>query len=54
MDNENKFPEQHAPEKNTDNAYVRVGENGEPEMPSSDNKKSDIEKEDHVTTLDKR
>jgi len=54
MDNESKFPEQKAPEKNDDNAYVQVGENGEPLMPSSEKKQTDIEKGDHFTTLDKR
>lgn len=54
MDNENKFPEQTAPEKNTDNAFVQVGENGEPEMPASENIKSKNEKEEHITTLKKR
>jgi hypothetical protein len=28
MDNDNKFPEQEAPEKNTDNAFVKVGKDG--------------------------
>lgn len=54
MDNDNKFPEQEAPEKNTDDAFVQVGEDGSPVVPSADEKKTDIKKEDHPTTLDKR
>lgn len=37
---ENRFVEQDAPAKNTDNAFVKVGEDGKPEMPvdkASDN-----------------
>ncbi|MCW3109522.1 MAG: hypothetical protein JWQ09_4028 [Segetibacter sp.] len=54
MENENKFPEQEAPEKNTDKAFVQVGKDGAPVIPSMDEKKTDIEKEDSPTTLDKR
>ena len=54
MSDDKIFPEQQAPEKNTDNAYVRVGEDGSPVKPSTDDKKTDIEKEGSPTTLDKR
>lgn len=54
MDNNDKFPEQKAPEKNTDDAFVKVRDDGSPAMPTSDNTKKDNEKEEHVTTLDKR
>ena len=54
MQDDNKFPEQEAPEKNTDNAFVQVGEDGSPVVPSRDQKITDIKKEDHPTTLDKR
>ena len=54
MDNDKKFPEQEAPEKNTDNAFVQVGEDGSPVIPSTDDKKTDIEKDGSPTTLDKR
>ncbi len=54
MDNNNKFPEQKAPEKNHDNAYVQVGEDGAPAIPPENNKETDLIKEDRVTTLDKR
>ncbi len=54
MENDNKFPEQKAPEKNTDNAFVQVGEDGSPVLPSENDKKTDIEKENNTTTLDKR
>ena len=54
MQENNKLTEQEAPLKNTDNAFVQVNENGEPVMPSGDDKKTDIKKEDHLTTLDKR
>lgn len=32
----NSFKEQEAPQKNTDNAFVQVGEDGSPVMPSVD------------------
>lgn len=54
MENENIFPEQQAPEKNTDDVFVEVSESGKPEIPSSEIKKSETKKEDHITTLDKR
>ena len=54
MDNENKFPQQEAPEKNTDDAFVQVGERGEPTIPENEANKGDKEKNNHVTTLDKR
>ena len=55
MDNDNKFPEQDAPAKNTDDAFVQVGENGAPATRSESDKKTDIEKEGSgSTTLDKR
>lgn len=31
-----KFPEQNAPEKNTDKAFVKVGEDGSPVIPNSE------------------
>ena len=37
MSNDNKFQEQSAPEKNTDKAYVQVGEDGKPVMPGQKN-----------------
>jgi len=41
MDKKTLLNDQEAPEKNTDNAFVQVGENGKPELPSqTDNKKS--------------
>ena len=54
MENDNKFPEQQAPEKNTDNAFVQVGKDGAPVFPTGDETKTDIEKEDNKTTLDSR
>ncbi|MEJ7680457.1 MAG: hypothetical protein WKG06_21920 [Segetibacter sp.] len=54
MNNDNKFPEQEAPAKNTDDAFVQVSENGAPVMPSDTGKKTDIEKEDNNTTLSKQ
>lgn len=53
MDNDNKFPEQEAPQKNTDNAFVQVGEDGSPVIPSTKDKKTDIE-EGESATSDKR
>jgi hypothetical protein len=54
MDSENKFPEQEAPAKNTDNAFIQVGEDGSPVVPSTEDKKADLEKKDESTKLDKR
>jgi hypothetical protein len=33
--NEKRFPEQEAPEKNTDDAFVQVGKDGHPVMPEA-------------------
>ena len=54
MNEKNKFPEQEAPGKNTDNAFIQVGEDGEPVVPHTSETKTDIEKEEGSTTLDKR
>lgn len=51
---DNKFPEQEAPLKNTDNAFVKVGEDGNPKMPSTDDKQADVGDTDNATSLDKR
>ena len=53
MDNEKKFPEQDAPAKNTDDAFVQVDENGSPAIPSAIDKKTNLQ-EEGSTTLDKR
>lgn len=37
--NNERFPEQEAPGKNTDNAFVQVGEDGKPSMPDSNEKR---------------
>lgn len=34
--NNNQFQEQEAPQKNTDNAFVQVGEDGKPQMPEKE------------------
>ena len=53
--NDNKLQEQQAPLKNSDNAFVQVGHNGEPVRPQTDEKKDErLEKDDRSTTLDKR
>ena len=54
MENDKKFPEQQAPEKNTDNAFVQVGEDGSPVMPVTKNTQTDIEKGDEPTTIKDR
>lgn len=53
MEDNKKFPEQEAPIKNTDNVFVRVGEDGQPVMPHTDEAKSDLGSEEEPTTLDK-
>ena len=53
--NDKNLQEQQAPLKNTDNAFVQVGKDGEPVIPqSAEDKKSDDKKEEKVTRLDKR
>ena len=54
MDNDKKFPEQQAPEKNTDKAFVQVGEDGAPVIPAATPTETGPATEDHSTTLDKR
>ncbi|WP_018613247.1 hypothetical protein [Segetibacter koreensis] len=54
MNNDREFIEQEAPEKNTDNAFIEVGANGSPVLPGASDKKTDIEKDQSSTTLDKR
>ena len=53
MDNEKKFPEQEAPEKNTDNAFVQVGQDGSPVIPKVEDSKQN-QNDESPTTLDKR
>ena len=50
MEKNNKFPEQQAPEKNTDNAFVKVGEDGAPVIPHTDEVKTGIKNEDELAT----
>jgi hypothetical protein len=55
MNNDNnKFNEQEAPLKNTDNAFVKVSDDGSPVTDPTSDKKTDTEKEENITTLDKR
>ena len=41
MDKNKNLEEQEAPEKNTDNAFVRVREDGKPEIPDRNNTNED-------------
>ena len=50
MENETKLQEQQAPLKNSDNAFVQVGHNGEPVIPQTGEKKSDQPDHDKKTT----
>jgi hypothetical protein len=56
MDNNEKIlKEQEAPLKNHDDAFVQVGQNGEPVIPQDKNEKEAQPREsDRITTLDKR
>ena len=36
--NDERFPQQEAPLKNTDQAFVRVGDDGQPQMPKESEK----------------
>lgn len=38
--NNERFPEQDAPRKNTDNAFVQVGEDGKPAIPDNRDKEA--------------
>lgn len=55
MDNKDKLQEQDAPLKNNDEAFVQVGENGEPVIPkAAEADKNSAEEQERITTLDKR
>ena len=56
MENNDKtLHEQQAPLKNTDDAFVQVGKDGEPVIPqTAEDKASEEKKEERTTTLDKR
>ena len=43
--NDTKFPQQDAPEKNTDGAFVQVGKDGHPVMPQTANDKRELSDE---------
>jgi hypothetical protein len=45
MDEQKKFPEQEAPAKNTDNAFVKVNKDGSPQMPGKEKKEGEAERE---------
>lgn len=42
---EEKFPEQKAPEKNTDHAFVQVGKDGHPVIPQTADENKEDKKE---------
>jgi hypothetical protein len=54
MENNQKFPEQEAPVKNTDNAFVQVGEDGAPVIPVENDRKKVTEKEVSTGNSDKQ
>lgn len=56
MQTDKKFPEQDAPHKNTDDAFVKVGEDGSPVVPEEESQEQVDTKEqnteaDKATTL---
>jgi hypothetical protein len=53
MEDNKTFPEQEAPTKNTDNAFIQVGKDGSPVVPQTDEPKTDIQNEESPTTTDK-
>lgn len=53
-ENEKKFPEQNAPLKNTDDAFVQVSKDGSPVMPNGDRKADEEQKNDKGTVTDNR
>lgn len=50
--NKNNLVEQEAPQKNTDDAFVKVGEDGRPQVPEIT--KENKEEDNRTTDLDKR
>lgn len=53
--NDKQLQEQQAPLKNSDNAFVQVGKNGEPVIPQTTGKEeSESSENDRTTTLDKQ
>ena len=51
---ENKLQEQKAPVKNTDNAFVQVGEDGAPKIPDDAKIDETVTDKDSPTTLNHR
>jgi len=45
MEENKRFPEQKAPDKNTDRAFVKVSRDGSPQMPGTEEKQKKQEKE---------
>ena len=45
MDDQKKFPEQQAPDKNTDRAFVKVNRDGSPLIPGKENESKEKTKE---------
>jgi hypothetical protein len=55
MENKDRIlEEQQAPLKNTDNAFVKVGHDGEPIMPKEEKREETENQRDRTTELDKR
>ena len=54
MEENKTFPEQKAPEKNTDDAFVQVGENGAPVIPQDEKKEKPEKSDDSPTTIGHR
>jgi hypothetical protein len=48
-ENMDRFTEQEAPEKNTDHAFVKVGRDGQPEIPGHENEIKEGEEENEST-----
>ena len=46
--NTERFPEQEAPSKNTDNAFVQVGEDGKPSIPDGNEKEEQRAEEEDL------
>jgi hypothetical protein len=48
MKDKNKFEQQEAPIKNTDNAFVKVGKDGAPVVPNVEKENNDRQSEDRA------
>jgi hypothetical protein len=54
MEEHKKFPEQSAPDKNTDRAFVKVSRDGSPEIPGDEKKQKERENDKRASSPSKK